>query len=465
LSSKKGLHKANPNNQVQEIAVQETKRKEVKVQISPKDNEREFRQMLAKKISGTAVGIWLLVPELQRLGAWDILKAWTGKTDIDLEPRIAMQLINESALCINRVRKKNSLGHQGFQLANGMGRLVTDEQVHLLLNKHSMEESNQMLINLGLQRRLSGHYKGGVIAMDPHRILSSSQRIMSKKQKKADTPSEKMLQTFFTVCAQTGQPIMATMSSNGLPTSKASTLLLSATGEIIKSPALYVADKEHFSAELFEFSNQQQLFDLLTPAINSNKIKKILKSLQYKTLWAGFALAETEFSFDQDNKKYRLIAQRQGESNENYSFSAFVTTSYNDAQQLITEHYDKRWSVEEFYRFENEMGLNRASTLNLNIRYGRLANSMIAQAATYQLRNKLKDDYKTWDARHLSNEILAWSDGDIRVNDDTIIITFYNAPKYINQWDYVNLPKILTNEGVNPKIPWLFDFKLDFRFK
>jgi len=67
--------------------------------------------MLAQKVSGTAVGIWLLIPELLRLGAWDILKAWTGGNDLELEPGVALQLVNESAICINRVRKKNSLGH------------------------------------------------------------------------------------------------------------------------------------------------------------------------------------------------------------------------------------------------------------------------------------------------------------------------------------------------------------------
>jgi hypothetical protein len=208
---------------------------------------------------------------------------------------------------------------------------------------------------------------------------------------------------------------------------------------------------------LFGYSSQSDRYELLTPAINSGKLKKIVKSLQYKTQWAGYAVAETIFTFDGDNKKYRLIAQREGETDQNFSFSAFVTKSDKDAVQLITEHYSNRWSVEEFFRFENEMGLNRASTFNLNIRYGRLAHSMIAQAATYQLR--LKDDYKAWNASHLSNEIFAWSDGDIRVDEDRIIVTFYNAPKYIDKNDYV-LPNILTKEGINPKVPWLFDFKL-----
>ena len=152
--------------------------------------------MLSQKVSGTTVGMWLLIPEMQRLGVWDLLKGWTGGQNIDFDPRIALQLVNESALCINRVRKKNSLGHQGFQLANGMGRLVTDEQVHNLLNKHSIDQAEELLVNLGYQRQLCGHYKGVLIAVDPHRIISTSKRIMAKKKKRPDSPAQKMVQTF-----------------------------------------------------------------------------------------------------------------------------------------------------------------------------------------------------------------------------------------------------------------------------
>jgi len=111
------------------------------------------------------------------------------------------------------------------------------------------------------------------------------------------------------------------------------------------------------------------------------------------------------------------------------------------------------------------MGIKRASTLNLNIRYGKLALAMIAQGATYQLRRKMPAPYKNWDAKHLSTDILAWSDGDVKVKDDTIIVTFYGKPNHINEEDYMNLPEILKREKIDPKIPWLYDFKLDFRFK
>ncbi|GAB1454479.1 hypothetical protein MASR2M47_45350 [Draconibacterium sp.] len=46
----------------------------------------------------------------------------TGCTDADIEPRIAMQIVNEAALCSNRVRRGNYITHQGFELLNGLDR-------------------------------------------------------------------------------------------------------------------------------------------------------------------------------------------------------------------------------------------------------------------------------------------------------------------------------------------------------
>jgi hypothetical protein len=431
--------------------------------LTPKVNEREFREMLSKKVSGTTVGMWLLIPGLLKLGAWDILKSWTGKLDMDIEPRIALQLVNESALCVNRVRRKNSLNHQGFQLLNGMSRLVSDEQVHLLLNSHTMKDTHDMMLNLGIQRKLSGHYQGDLIAIDPHRIISSSKRVMAKKKKQPDAPSQKMLQTFFSVSAETGQPIMAAMSSSGMPTTKASLNLISTTDQIIKAPSLLIADKEHFTNELFESVANNHNLSLLTPALNSQRIKNILNTLEYTKLRAGFAIAETDFYFDGQNIKHRLIAERFGE--KNYRYGGFLTSSSVDAQTLLCENYDKRWSVEEFFRFENDMGLNRASTMNLNIRYANLSMAMLAQAATYELRKNMNCDYRKWDARHLSNEVLAWNDGDIKVKDDTIIVTLYGSSDYIKKDEYINLPNKLIQSGIDPHIPWLYNYKLDFRFK
>ena len=57
-------------------------------------------------------------------------------------------------------------------------------------------------------------------------------------------------------------------------------------------------------------------------------------------------------------------------------------------------------------------------------------------------------------------------DGDIRVTEDTIVVTYYNAPNVERLREhYQDLPDQLVRENVDPRIPWLYNFKLDFRFR
>lgn len=75
--------------------------------------------MLADKVSGSHMGLWLLVPEYLRFGGWDLARGLFGDAG-DNPAQLAMQMVNESALCLNRVRQKDSLCHQGFSMANGL---------------------------------------------------------------------------------------------------------------------------------------------------------------------------------------------------------------------------------------------------------------------------------------------------------------------------------------------------------
>ena len=54
----------------------------------------------------------------------------------------------------------------------------------------------------------------------------------------------------------------------------------------------------------------------------------------------------------------------------------------------------------------------------------------------------------------------------MRVTGDTILVTYYNAPNVEQlRAHYQDLPEKLAAEGVRPEIPWLYGYKLDFRFR
>jgi len=470
---KKKLHELNPQDKPPElVSTHITKRKTKVIKITPQSNERNVREMLSKRISGTLVGLWFLVSEHLRLGSWDLLKSWTACGDNDIAPRMGMQMVHESALCVNGIRARHSLCHQGFELVNGLPYLISDYNIHELLNKHTVAEALQLQLNLGQLRQINGHYKGNLLALDPHRIPTHSKRIMPKKKKLPKEPAKKVLQTFFVIDVKTGQPLGFTIGSSGKTATKASVELLEMTDKILfqsmfpKQSGLILADTEHFTVELLKYIKQKRSYDILVPAPNSSKIQKLIKDLDYQKMWAGYAIAQTDYTFNEEKQKFKLLSQRSGEIPSEYQYKAFLSTTDQSALKMLTQDYVKRWTIEEFFNFEGAMGWDRASTMNLNIRFGKMSLALIAQAAAYQFRQKLPAPYNQWTAESLADNIFHGIDGDLKVIDDTIVVTMYNVPEKLNlKPHYENLPYKLEAEGINPKVPWLYNLKVDFRSK
>ena len=116
--------------------------------------------------------------------------------------------------------------------------------------------------------------------------------------------------------------------------------------------------------------------------------------------------------------------------------------------------------------YNQALGWKRTGTLNLHVRYAQVTMALIAQAAIHQLRQRLGQPTTNWDAEHLARNLFHGLEGDIRVRKDTIVLTCYNAPNPdLLRSHYEGLLQKLLQQGVSPKIPWLYNFQLDFRFK
>ncbi len=84
----------------------------------------------------------------------------------------------------------------------------------------------------------------------------------------------------------------------------------------------------------------------------------------------------------------------------------------------------------------------------------------------HQLRTRLGEPYDTWEADHFAHDLFFPLEGDVRVRDDTIVVTYYNAPNAAQLREhYENLPQKLMRDDICPVVPWLYGYKLDFRFR
>ena len=442
----------------------------------PKSLERQVRQVLADKISGNQIGIWLLLPEHLRLGTWDLMRSWSGRPADRVEPRLALHLVNEAAMCLCSYRQRRTLSQKGFELANGLPFVPTDLAIHDLLQSHTVQQAQQLQIALGKLRRAGGHFTGTLLALDPHRMTSYSKRQMRRHRFHSEAKPAKMAQTFFLLDCHTGQPVCFSLSSSAQSVVQASPELLQVAADILGAAPtaairpLILADKEHYCQELFATVRQAKIFDLLCaqPAY-SNSVQRWSKvpAADFTEHWPGYATALEPYHFQAEPQAlYHEYVQRSGLRQQAYQYQGFLSTAKLAQAPALSQDYPQRWHVEEFFKFNQALGWHRAGTLNQNIRYGQLTMVLVAQAAIHQLRQRLGAPFVQWDATHLARNLFEGLEGDVRVEQQTIVVTLYNPPNAkLLQSHYEHLPEKLVREGVNPEIPWLYNFKIDFRFK
>lgn len=429
--------------------------------------------MLADKVCGTTAGLWLLAAEHLRLGTWDLLCGWTGQPTSRVEPRLALQLVHEAALCTTGIRQQRSLAQKGFELVNGLPWLATDTAIHDLLNEHTIEEARQLQLVLGRLRRASGHFQGKLVVLDPHRVHSYSKRRMQQQCKDSKTKAAKLSQTFFALDGDTEQPICFTTATSSRAVSQATPDLLSLAGKILgvkTGESLVVADSEHYAAEVVDHVSRETPFDLLVPMKLGRKMQRELESLpeeEFERQWVGYATAKRSYTpLRCQNGPYWQFIQREGERAGDYSYKSFLSTTDAEIASSLCEEFPKRWHIEEFYNRDQSLGWHRGGTQNLHIRYGQMSLALIAQAVLDQLRRRLGFPYQGWDAEHLAKSLFRGIDGDVRVQNETIVVTLYNVPEAGRfRSEYESLPDRLESEGIDPRLPWLYNFRLDFRFR
>jgi hypothetical protein len=419
------------------------------------------------------MGLWLLIPEHLRLGTWDMLCSWTQQDPAQVEPRLALQLVHEAALCVTGVRQERSLSQKGFELLNGLHFVASDLAIHQLLEARTIDAAKSLQVQLGLVRRARGHFQGKLLAIDPHRVRSYSKRQMCRYGNDQVGKPYKVAPIFFCLDADTHQPVCFTTASSAFSVSQATPPLLSLAATILNpSPGqtLVLADSEHLTAEIVDHCKASACFDLLVPMDNTQSLQKRLRALpesSFTQQWAGFSTTKITHNMKRSlTGTHHVYIQRSGERAHEWQFKAFLSTRDGAEVDALTLSYPRRWHVEEFFNAHQGLGWNRAGTRNLNVRYGQMTMSLLAQAAIYQFRQRLGRPWSETEASHLARSLFQGIDGDIRVSEDTILVTFYNAPEAERmRHHYEGLPQKLAAEHIDPRVPWLYGYKLDFRFK
>ena len=181
------------------------------------------------------------------------------------------------------------------------------------------------------------------------------------------------------------------------------------------SKPLVLADKEHYSQELFQAVGQQGCFDLLCALPAYPECWKRWSKIpppHFAPRWPGYATATEPYHFKNDPQAlYHELVQRSGVKKEDLQYQGFLSTVLRPEVQALTQEYPQRWQVEEFFKFNQAMGWHRTGTLNLNVRYAQLTMALLAQAAVHQLRQRLGPPVADLGRHPSGTESLRWPGG------------------------------------------------------
>lgn len=231
-----------------------------------------------------------------------------------------------------------------------------------------------------------------------------------------------------------------------------------------------VADTDQVTTARFDDVHQRTSFDFLVPMAMHASLWQRLEALppeQCTPQWAGYATTTQPYPPGKRHSgPFSQVIQRLGERPDAWTLNAFLSTTDRDEAEAFSRDSPKRWPIEEGFNANHAFGWKRAGTQNVPMRYAQMTMALSAQTVMHQLRSRLGEPIAGWDASHLAPSFFQGLDGAIRVTDETIIVTSYDAPNVERLRDhYENLPEKFLAQNIHPRIPWLYDFKLDFRFR
>ena len=215
------------------IETQRTKKRKWSEPCDPASLERGVRQLLADKVSGNLIGLWLLIPEHLRLGTWDLLCGWSGQPGGEWSLAWLCNWFTRPRCAVTGVRQQRVLSQRGFELANGLPFVASDVAIHSLLDEHAVAESQRLQVALGRIRRTSGDFAGKLLAIDPHRTQSYSKRQMRRYRDDQKTKPFKVAPMFFALDPDTHQPVCFTIATSARTATTAAIELLKLVDEIL----------------------------------------------------------------------------------------------------------------------------------------------------------------------------------------------------------------------------------------
>lgn len=273
----------------------------------------------------------------------------------------------------------------------------------------------------------------------------------------------KAIRTFYTQDQESGKPLFALAAYSGTSVSQITRRITGMTHDILGQKFLMVADKEWYCGQLIRDLHKQYGVSILVPVKQSeNRIREFTAvplNRYDKTVWGNIATLYTTMK-DFDGPLLMLIKQR-----EDGKYFALITPEHKLTPDIAMPTYTKRWRIENFFSDNSHLGVDRLPSIGLDVIQTVLSLRLFAYHVMDNFRHDLGPGYSHKTPEIICREFVDGVQGRLQLHRDVITINIYGFEHEAAAATILtNLDAKFAKANVDPRIPWLGNRRLKFRF-
>jgi len=379
--------------------------------------------------------------------------------------RIALGIIFESIFgYTDGIRAVDSVSRADFGLLAGLPFLVSPSSQYRFLQSVKMKDAINFQVALGKHLVNLGQVTPGApVNIDGHNLKTFSRKAMKRSFITKEGRYGKAIRTFYTQDQESKKPLVALATYSGTTVSQITRKMVNLTREVIGQNFLLVADKEWYCGRLIHELNKQYGVTVLTPVKRSPKRIEEFDSVPLDkyddTVWGNVSTLYTTMpNFD---GPLLLFLKKQSTG----KYFALITSAHDMTSNIAMPTYSKRWRIENFFGDNAFLGINRLPSLNLNAIQTMLSLRLLSFHMVDNFRHDLGPAFKNKTPEIIHREFVNGVQGRIQLRGDIIEVSVYGFEHDAAAAAILtNLDAKLETAGVDPRIPWLGNRRLRFKF-